>query len=322
MSAPSDLLRDTARLWAIRVADPAFGANADDWDGFTDWLAADPAHAAAYDAVADEHAATDALFDVPPAPLAAPVDTPGPSRRRFLWLGAGGAVAAALAVTLGLNMTALDPSQPYTVATEPGARRTIDLADGSRIELNGDTRIVLDKAAPRFASLEHGEAMFHVRHDDSDPFVVMVGGDKLVDAGTAFDVMRTAQTTRVQVAEGKVIYNPDLDKLALDAGATLLIEPDGVTLGRMTPGDIGGWRTGTLVYAGAALATVAADLSRSLGRPIDVAPAIAAQRFTGTLALGDGKAEATLTRIAPLLGVVPEAKGEGWMLTSPNRAYP
>src|SRR3546814_1651794 len=80
----------------------------------------------------------------------------------------------------------------------------------------------------------------------SSDLVVMVGDDKLVDAGTAFDVMRNAGTTRVQVAEGKVIYNPDLDKLALDAGATLLIEPDGVTLGRMTPGDIGGWRTGTL----------------------------------------------------------------------------
>src|SRR3546814_16570987 len=87
--------------------------------------------------------------------------------------------------------------------------------------------------------------------------------------------MRNAGTTRVQVAEGKVIYNPDLDKLALDAGATLLIEPDGVTLGRMTPGDIGGWRTGTLVYEGAQLATVPDELARSLGRPNEVAPAIA-----------------------------------------------
>ncbi|RIA46794.1 FecR family protein [Hephaestia caeni] len=318
MTAPSDQLRETARLWAIRVADVDFS----DWDGFTDWLAADPAHAAAYDRAADAHAAADALFDAPPTPLAEPAAAPRPSRRRFLWLGAGGAIAAALAVTLGLDMTAPDPSAPYTIATEPGARRTIELADGSRIELNGDTRITLDKAAPRFASLDRGEAMFHVRHDDSDPFVVMVGDDKLVDAGTAFDVMRSARTTRVQVAEGKVIYNPDLDKLALDAGATLLIEPDGVTLGRMTPGDIGGWRTGTLVYAGASLATVSADLARSLGRPIDVAPAIAAQRFTGTLTLGDGEPSATLARIAPLLGVVPAPKGEGWILTSPNRAQP
>src|SRR3546814_1819636 len=76
----------------------------------------------------------------------------------------------------------------------------------------------------------------------------------------------------------------------------------------MTPCERGGWRTGTPAAAGAPLATVSADLARSLGRPIDVAPAIAAQRFTGTLALGDGEAGATLTRIAPLLGVVPRSE--------------
>src|SRR3546814_1727785 len=123
-----------------------------------------------------------------------PAPAPRPSRRRFVWLGAGGAIAAALAVTLGLDMTTPDPSAPYTIATGPGARRTIDLADGSRIELNGDTRITLDKAAPRFASLDRGEAMFHVRPDDSDPSVVVVGDAQLVDAGTAFDGLRNAGT--------------------------------------------------------------------------------------------------------------------------------
>ncbi|HVI97902.1 MAG TPA: FecR domain-containing protein [Sphingomonas sp.] len=318
MTRSSDQPSDTARLWAIRVADADFG----DWDGFTDWLAADPAHAAAYDRAVDAHEAADALFDVPDAPATVPADTPRPSRRHFVWLGAGGAIAAALAVTLGLNVMAPDAGAPYAIETGPGAHRTVALADGSRIELNGDTRIVFDKAAPRLASLERGEAMFHVRHDESDPFVVKIGDDTLVDAGTAFDVVRDPRRTRVQVAEGKVIYNPDVDKLALDAGATLVIERDGVTLGRMTPGDIGGWRAGTLVYAGMPLETVAADLSRNLGRPIEAAPAIAAQRFTGTLALGDGDAGATLTRIAPLLGVVPQPKGDGWTLTSPNRAQP
>jgi transmembrane sensor len=315
MTAPSTELRESARLWAIRVADPAF----EEWDAFTDWLAADPAHAAAYDAACDEKEDVDTLFDVPEAPL--PLIVPQPTRRRALWLGAGGAIAAALAVTIGIEMTG-PASAPYTIETAPGAHRTIALGDGSTIELNGGTRLVLDKAAPRFASLERGEAMFHIRHDASDPFVVTVGEDRLVDAGTAFDVVRDARMTRVQVAEGKVIYNPDTNKLMLEAGATLVIEPDAVTLGRMQAGDIGGWRHGTLAYANMPLRSVAADLSRNLGRPIAVAPAIAEQRFTGTIALGDDGAGATLTRIAPLLGVVPEPKGDGWTLTSPNRAQP
>jgi hypothetical protein len=63
-------------------------------------------------------------------------------------------------------------------------------------------------------------------------------------------------------------------------------------------------------------------LSRNLGGRIAVAPAIAEQRFTGTIALGNESADATLRRIAPLLGVVAEPKGDGWTLTSPNRAQP
>ena len=315
MSAPSNELRETARLWAIRAADPAF----DEWDAFTDWLAADPAHAPAFDAACDENERVDALFDIPAAPL--PVIEPRPTRRRALWIGAGGAIAAALAVTVGLEMTG-PAAAPYTIETAPGARRTIALADGSTIELNGDTRLVLDKTAPRLASLERGEALFNVRHNADDPFVVTVGEDRLVDAGTVFDVTRDRQATRVQVAEGKVIYNPDTNNLPLDAGATLVIEPDAVTLGRMPTGDIGGWRHGAFAYANTPLRSVAADLSRSLGRRIAVAPAIAEQRFTGTIALDDESAGATLTRIAPLLGVVPQPKGDGWTLTSPNRAQP
>ncbi len=314
MTAPSNELRETARLWAIRVADPAF----EEWDAFTDWLVADPAHAAAYDAACDAHERVDALFPVP-EPIV--VVARRPTRRRALWLGAGGAIAAALAVTIGIEMTG-PASAPYTVETAPGARRTIALADGSTIELNGGTRLVLDKAAPRLASLERGEAMFNVRHDADDPFVVTIGEDRLVDAGTVFNVVRDPRMTRVQVADGKVIYNPDTNKLMLDAGATLVIERDSVTLGRISTGDIGGWRHGTLAYANMPLRSVAADLSRNLGRSIAVAPAIAEQRFTGTIALGDDGAGATLTRIAPLLGVVPQPKGDGWTLTSPNRAQP
>jgi transmembrane sensor len=314
MTDPSNEPRETARLWAIRVADPAF----EDWGAFTDWLAADPTHAAIYDAACDAHERVDALFPVP-EPIV--VVARRPTRRRALWLGAGGAIAAALAVTIGIEMTG-PASAPYTIETAPGAHRTIALADGSTIELNGGTRLVLDKAAPRLASLEQGEALFHVRHDDDDPFVVTIGQDRLVDAGTVFDVVRDPRMTRVQVAEGKVIYNPDTNKLMLDAGATLVIEPDSVTLGRMPTDDIGGWRHGTLAYANMPLRSVAADLSRNLGSTIAVAPAIAEQRFTGTIALGDDDAGATLTRIAPLLGVVPQPKGDGWTLTSPNRAQP
>lgn len=51
MTTHQSELIETARLWAMRVADPAF----DDWDGLTRWLESSPAHLAAYEAaVADD----------------------------------------------------------------------------------------------------------------------------------------------------------------------------------------------------------------------------------------------------------------------------
>lgn len=51
---PSEII-EAARLWAMRVADPAFG----DWDALTRWLESNPAHLAAYEAAveSDEWAA-------------------------------------------------------------------------------------------------------------------------------------------------------------------------------------------------------------------------------------------------------------------------
>ena len=42
-------LNEVARGWAIRVGDPAF----DDWDALSEWLEADAAHLAAYEAAVD-----------------------------------------------------------------------------------------------------------------------------------------------------------------------------------------------------------------------------------------------------------------------------
>lgn len=55
MTTHQSELNEAARLWAMRVADPAF----DDWDDLTRWLESSPAHLAAYEAAveSDEWAA-------------------------------------------------------------------------------------------------------------------------------------------------------------------------------------------------------------------------------------------------------------------------
>jgi transmembrane sensor len=165
--------------WVIRQRDPTFA----DWEKFADWLAADPAHAQTY----HELAALDG--DLAALPVAAPVPPVRRVNRRF-WLG--GALAASLAVVAGIGVLRQAPADMQRIETAMGETRMVALADGSRIAINGGSTILLDKADPRRATLERGQALFHVVHRDDAPFRVSVGTAQLVDIGTIFDVTRTA----------------------------------------------------------------------------------------------------------------------------------
>lgn len=297
--------------WLIRQRDPAFA----DWDGFADWLAADPAHAAAYDALALLDADLDALPQSP-APSVV-INDSAPQRRRpsrRAWFG--GALAAALVAAVALPNVSLF-GDPNRIETAAGEHRTVTLADGSTIAINGGSVVVLDKERPRFARLENGEAMFHVVHREGDPFIVETGGARIVDLGTAFNVVRRARATSVAVSEGIVVYNPDRDNVRMIAGQGIEAR-DGETqapqLLSIDIAGIGGWRSGQLVYAGAPLSAVAEDLGRTAGIAIRVAPEAADRPFHGALVVSDDGHRA-VADLAALSGTKAERRGDGWMLT-------
>ncbi len=305
MSAQHLELREAARLWAIRVQEPAF----DDWSGFMGWLESHPSHLEAYEAaLADEAWGVELLGS---APATAPEIQP----RRQWWLAGSAAAAAAVAVIGGWAM--LDRDAPVQrIATAPGERRVLDLADGSKLALNGSTRVTIDPDMPRQAILEHGEARFDVRHDARDPFVVLSGGTRLVDAGTVFNVVREGEALEVAVAEGAVIYQPGPHAITLSPGDTLTLQGKGSkpVVGKASPQAIGSWVSGELQYDKPSAEQVARDLARSIGQPVRAADGTRRLRFTGTLMLG-GKPEEVLARAGPLLGVRFVPEGEGWTMS-------
>ncbi|WNO54690.1 FecR family protein [Stakelama saccharophila] len=315
----SGAVRETARRWAIRVRDPDFS----DWEDFTRWLEEDPDHAGAYDVACDTDEAIAALFaveDREAIPLAAPI---ADRRSRPAWrrIAFGGGAAAMLAAVLGYS--AWDGGAPArTIETRPGVQRTMTLADGSRIILNGDTRLILDPDTPRLATLASGEAIFRVRHDADAPFVVKVAGARLVDVGTTFDVTTgDAGALRVAVAEGAVLYNPKAEAVRLDAGMEMRVTGDQIIVRDVAAADIGSWRHGMLVFHEAPIAEVADALERSLGVSVQVSPDLASTPFTGTLAVTGDRAHA-VERLAPLLGASARRSGDGWMLFRSNSAQP
>lgn len=297
MDEDRDKMDGAALDWVIRLRDPGFG----DWEEFAAWLAADPTHAETYHrlAIADQDVA-DLLAAAPPRRSIA----------RRGWLGA--ALAASLVGLLGLGMIARAPTL-YQVRTGPGERKTVTLADGSRIAMNGGTVLTLDRKHPRHATIERGEALFDVVHDSRKPFRLAFGDSTVVDLGTRFNVVREGRITAIQVAQGAVVFDPASTAVRLDAGRSLrTIDGDPLlAIGKVTPAAVAGWKRGRLIYDGQTMAEVAADLTRWSGQPVRVDPRVADQRFRGVLRLAEGE---DIVRLAPLLDVEVRKSGRQWVL--------
>ncbi len=312
-------LREEAIEWVIRLSDPAFA----DWDGFTAWLEADPAHLAAYDAVVAAGDAADQTLRTLPDTSARPVrsETVAPKRRPVFRWATGGLIAAAIVGALGWGAVSLLPA-PYSIETGPGEHRIVSIGTAT-IAMNGDTRLQLDHNNPHVATLDRGEALFDVRHDEAHPFAVRVGDDVVQDVGTRFDVTREGDGVRVAVAEGSVLYNPKAEAVHLGPGQQLAAADGAPTLRltRTAAADIGGWREDRLSYEQAPLSTVAADLSRGLGVEVAASPEVARQPFTGVIAYGGDRAR-FLAGLGPLLDVAVEHGHQRWLLTRKPESRP
>ena len=313
MEHESDTIGEAARLWAIRAHDACFA----DWDGLMAWLESNPRHLTAYEAALEDDSWAAQLFAARPS-VAATATAPAHPPRRGRWFATGGAMAAALVAVVG-GAVLLRDAPAREVATAPGEHRTIDLADGSRVMLNGDTRLSFDPDTPRHITLAQGEALFEVKHDAGDPFVVVADGTRLIDIGTVFNVVRNGGAIDVAVAEGAVDYEAGQQRIRLNQGDALMrAQRDAVPLLRKaSPEGVGSWRSGQLQYDDATLDQVAQDLSRNTGRAIRVGEGAARMRFTGTLIL-QGPPREVLARAGPLLGVTFAEQGDSWTMNPAN----
>ncbi len=303
-------VQEEAADWAVRTSDSAFDA----WDEFTLWLASDPAHGPAYDAVTAAVAdAAEALPAADPAPLPAAnddafdYDMVAQSRFTRRWLG--GAIAAA--IVLAVTVTTWRSNASYTVETAPGETMIVQLDDGGTIELAGGSRIELDRGEPRFAQLERGEAVFTIIHDTNHPFVVEAGDHRLLDVGTVFNVNLRDDGLALAVSEGAVVFNPQAQDVTVSPGQALF-SPAGThefELTEISPDQVGEWREGRLTFNQASLSLVAGELTRATGTQFTAA---GDGEISGSIIFGPIAEDPRL--LEDLLGVRIRQDGQGWVI--------
>ncbi|HEY0647710.1 FecR family protein [Phenylobacterium sp.] len=300
-----DARREHAAAWVVRLEARELGdAEALAFDA---WLSAGPGNIAAFDdalAVSQAYAAAGEQVARELGARRAP-RRPAMGRRAMMGMGAM-AAAAAFAVVIAPQFAAADTE---TYVTAKGERRTVQLADGSTVDLNGGTRLTVALARDaRRVTLDQGQAVFDVAHAPKRPFTIAAGDRTVRVVGTQFDVRRLEGKLSVTVARGAVEVRPAEGA----TGRAYRLHPgqrldhvEGATGARVAaaePQEVLGWRTGRLVYREQPLGEVIADLNQQFAQPIRIEdPALAATPISGVLVLDDQAA--VIRRLALLVPI-------------------
>lgn len=267
------------------------------------WLEENPAHKVAFWRLEHGWAKTGRLASLRPARTPQRGGAPSPAWRPIAI--AASIAAVGIAGVLGFGATNMGAA---TYRTEIGGHESVPLKDGSRVELNTDTRLrAAISARGRRVWLERGEAYFEVAHDASRPFVVDAGARKVTVLGTRFSVRRDRDRVTVAVVEGRVRIDPTRPSAAAQAkvvgagdlvvaqGPSILVAPkskEKVASGLS-------WRRGMLTFDQITLAEAAAEFNRYNVKSLVITdPAAAKMRVGGAFEADNVQAFARLLHSA------------------------
>ncbi|HEX5776397.1 MAG TPA: FecR domain-containing protein [Caulobacteraceae bacterium] len=214
---------------------------------------------------------------------AAPPAAKAPWRRRAY-------AGAALAATLLAGVFAAVELSPRSYATTVGGSRAEMLDDGTRLELNTDSRVAVRHTDDlRRVKLDRGEAFFTVAREDR-PFVVEAGAFSIDAGDAAFSVYRQGERVLVAVERGQVaVRRRDVPAgsaapVICNAGSLVEAGPSATQLltapTRMER--LLSWRRGLVSFDDARLGDVAAEFNRyNRTKLVITDPALAEARVGG-----------------------------------------
>lgn len=234
-------------------------------------------------------------------------------------------LAAALLVATAALLIWQDPAwRAEEVATPADRRTTVELADGSRVELDTGTRLTVSRhLRSRRVALHAGRALFDVQPSTWRPFTVDAGATQVRVLGTAFDVRRQADEVTVTVLRGRVAVI-GTDGLAASLAADDQVRAHAGQLdgtARVNSAHATAWRQGQMVFQRTPLPEVLDEIARYSGKPLRLGEASMA-RLEVSGVYRTANAEALLALLPSFLPVRVETGPGGERVVQPRAARP
>ncbi|MFM0152365.1 FecR domain-containing protein [Paraburkholderia sediminicola] len=177
--------------------------------------------------------------------------------------------------------------------TALGERRTLTLADGTRMTLNTDSAVdIRFSGAERRVRLIKGEIMIATGHSRGErrPFIVETAQGSLQPLGTRFAVRQQSALCRLDVFEGAVRISPlDAPGLApvVRSGQRARFTRDDVSAIEPISENDAAWTDGLIVASGMRLGDFVSELDRYRAGHLSCDPSVAGLRLSGTYPLAD-----------------------------------
>jgi transmembrane sensor len=200
------------------------------------------------------------------------------------------AASAAVFMVLGIPLVKSIMQPPDRMySTEVGGRNLLKFADGTVIDLDTNTGVRFRMTnAERTVWLEKGKAWFHVSHNASNPFTVIVDKHSIRDIGTEFVVRRGTDEMEVAVLNGRATLSTDGAQVAmLLPGDDAVTTRASISVTRKEPqelADMLAWRRGMLVFRNTKLVDAVREINRYTANKLVIAdPRIADLKFNGEI---------------------------------------
>lgn len=299
--------RDAAAYWFARERSGAMSP--EERSQLATWLQARPEHVLEYRRAQGIWNATALVPAERLRQLANPKATSprfSPTRR---WaLAAGLACTAALATGLAWHHWPATALYELELNTLQGEHRQVALPDGSRIDVNTDTQLLVRfEADRRLVMLTTGEATFAVQPDTARPFDVVTGDTRVRVTGTRFNVRHDTDVTQVAVDSGAVEVSQgpwwQRQTARLHAGQLSRTLADGrLVVEEADLDSLLAWQQGRLIFRDTPLAVALAEWNRYVSPAMQLHdPALGALRIAGAFSTDDPQGFlALLPAIAPV----------------------